>query len=117
MSPTEAPGRDSSSLAFNNGRVISSIGSQHHGGAWNPNDVIGCGIVYNREVALRSPSRGTVFFTLNGKFLTVPSQHWPFAKVGPYGLHAAVGLGNNDMISANFGQAPFMFKIARTVRC
>ncbi|KAK1240317.1 hypothetical protein MKX08_007759, partial [Trichoderma sp. CBMAI-0020] len=85
----------------NDGVTYSSNGGVNYGQQYSEEDIVGCGVDFDQEVA---------FFTLNGKYLGIafegikgklyPAVSFDFASEG-------------CRVMANFGQKPFLFDISK----
>lgn len=72
-------------------------GGQDYGPSWAQGDTVGCGY---------RPQEGTVFFTLNGRFISNA-----FSGLEPHHYFASIGADGTAKIRINFGQTPFLFAV------
>jgi len=107
------PGWDSHSFGYHSddGGIFHGAGDmeRQYGSTYGVGDTVGCGIDYTH-----GEGGGSIFFTLNGKFLGYAWTNVAAISLGD-DMYPTVGVDTNCPLEINFGSRPFAFDLGSFV--
>ena len=110
---SKMPGWDAHSFGYHSddGGIFHGAGDmeRQYGSTYGVGDTVGCGIDYSH-----GEDGGSIFFTLNGKFLGYAWTNVAAISLGE-DLYPTVGVDTNCPLEINFGSRPFAFDLGSFV--
>lgn len=107
------PGWDAHSFGYHSddGGIFHGAGDmeRQYGSTYGVGDTVGCGIDYSH-----GEGGGSIFFTLNGKFLGYAWTNVAAISLGE-DMYPTVGVDSNSPLEINFGSRPFAFDLGSFV--
>lgn len=107
------PGWDAHSFGYHSddGGIFHGAGDmeRQYGSTYGVGDTVGCGIDYSH-----GEGGGSIFFTLNGKFLGYAWTNVAAISLGE-DMYPTVGVDTNCPLEINFGSRPFAFDLGSFV--